>query len=428
MLQNNTMIAETKSKSWVLPFILVTSLFFFWGFIHNINPILIAHLKKAFRLTVFKSSLVDVSVYIAYFTMALPAGFIIRKYSYKTGILSGLIMFALGCLLFIPAANTHNYTFFLTAFFIIACGLTFLETSANPYATVLGPQESATFRINLAQSFNGLAATVAPLVGSKLILSGKEYSDIELDAMPPAQLQAYLASEAASVKQPYLILGLILLAVAVLFVFIKLPEIKEDKSEDGKKSGILSVFKHGHLKWSVIAQFFYVGAQTCVLSFFILIAKHAANLNETAASHYLVAYGLAFLIGRFSGTAIMKFVEPKKLLAIYAAINILLSLVAVFGSGMVVIYALIGIAFFMSIMFPTIFSLGIFNLGNDTKIASSLIIMSIVGGAIIPPVLGVISDVSGSIQVGYIVTTICFGVIFYYATKGYKVSEKYLKA
>ena len=426
MLQNNTIIAESKSKNWVLPFILVTSLFFFWGFIHNINPSLIAHLKKAFRLTVFKSSLIDVSVYFAYFLMALPAGFIIRKYSYKTGILAGLVMFATGCLLFIPAANTHSYPFFLTAFFIIACGLTFLETSANPYATVLGPKESATFRINLAQSFNGLAATIAPLVGSKLILSGKEYTDSELNAMSPEVLQAYLTSEANSVKMPYLTLGLILLAVAILFAFIKLPEIKEENNN--KKSGILSVFKHSHLKASVIAQFFYVGAQTCVLSFFILIAQQAANLSESAAGKYQVAYGIAFLIGRFSGTAIMKFIQPKKLLAIYAAANIILSLVAVLGSGMIVIYALIGIAFFMSIMFPTIFSLGIFNLGEDTKIASSLIIMAIVGGALIPPILGVISDVTGSIQTGYMVTTLCFAYIFYYAVKGYKVSEKYLKS
>lgn len=428
MLQNNTIIAKAKSKNWVLPFILVTSLFFFWGFIHNIDPILIAHLRKAFRLSDFQSSLIDVAVYIAYFTMALPAGYIMRKFSYKVGILCGLFMFALGCFLFIPAADSHSYAFFLTAFFIIASGLAFLETSANPYATVLGPQESSTFRLNLAQSFNGLAAAVAPLVGSRLILSGKEYTDAQLDAMPAPELQAYLASEAASVKMPYLVLGLILLAVTIAFVFIKLPEIKEE-GEDKESSGILSVLKHKHLTWSVIAQFFYVGAQTCIISFFIRIARHAADMDEkTASGTYMVAYGVAFLIGRFVGTALMSKIDAKKLLGVYALINIILSLITVFASGMIVIYALIGMAFFMSIMFPTIFSMGIFKLGKDTKIASSLIIMAIVGGAVFPPILGVISDLFSNIQMGYLVNTVCFIVIFYYAVKGYKVSEKYLKS
>ena len=414
---------KAGSKKWLFPFILVTSLFFFWGFVHNLDPILIPHLRKAFRLTDLQSSFIDSAVFIAYFIMALPAGYIMRRYGYKAGIITGLILFAAGCFLFLPAANTHQYIFFLGALFIIASGLTFLETAANPYATILGNPETATLRLNFAQSFNGLAAVMAPLIGGSIILSGKEYSDAELNAMSAVQMQQYLQTEADSVKLPYFILGSVILLVAILFLVTKLPDIKE--TGDKESGNPLHAFKHRHLKWAVVAQFFYVGAQVCVGSFFIKMASTGAGLDEKTAASYLgYGYGIAFMAGRFLGTYFMRFIPPQHLLAIYSLINILLSVVAITASGMITVYAIIGIAFFMSIMFPTIFSLGIKDLGNDTKLGSSLIVMSIVGGAILPPVLGLISDKTGSIQNGYIVPLICFVVVLIFALKGHQTKRQ----
>lgn len=413
-----------KTNSYRLPFILVTSLFFLWGFVHNLDPILIPHLRKAFRLTTLQSSLVDSSVFIAYFLMALPAGIIMRKYGYKAGIIMGLFLFALGSFLFVPAADTRQYIFFLGALFIIACGLTMLETAANPYATVLGPEETATQRLNFAQSFNGLAVTLAPLIGGRLILSGKDTSDAALAQMTLQARNAYLQHEANSVKLPYIILGSIILVVAIFFYFTRLPDIKQEQ-ETGEKRNIFHAFSHRHLTWAVVAQFFYVGAQVCVSSFFILIATKAANINEKVAADYLgLGYGLAFVSGRFIGTFLMKYIQPAVLLSIYAAINIVLAAIAIFTEGMITVYALIGISFFMSIMFPTIFALGIKDLGRDTKIGSSLLIMSIVGGALLPPVLGFIADRTNNIQNGYIVPFICFIVVLAFGLKGYKPKEK----
>jgi len=412
---------QEQVKGYLFPFILVTSLFFFWGFVHNLDPVLIPHLRKAFTLNYLQSSLVDFSVFIAYFAMALPAGFIMRKFGYKWGILLGLLLFGLGSLLFIPAADTRVYALFLGALFIIASGLTFLETAANPYASLLGPKETATQRLNLSQSFNGLATVLAPYIGGEFILTGKNLTDAQRAAMSPQALDAYLASEAATVKGPYLTLGLIILVVALIFAFTKLPEIKE---EEGKPSSFAHATRHKHLIWAVIAQFFYVGAQVCVTSFFINIAVKAAHIDEKMASKYLAfGYGIAFMGGRFVGTFFMKYISPNKLLVIYSAINIVLSAIAIVSTGMITVYALIGVGFFMSIMFPTIFALGIKGLGADTKLGSSLIIMSIVGGALIPLGMGRIADITHNIQNGYIIPLICFIVVLFFGWKGHKIKS-----
>lgn len=410
----------TKNK-YLFPFIMITSLFFMWGFVHNLDPILIPHLKKSFSLSTLQASLVDSAVFIAYFLMALPAGFLMKKYGYKAGIIMGLILFAIGSFLFIPAANTQSYFFFLIALFIIACGLTILETAANPYASLLGPEETSTFRLNFAQSFNGLAATLAPIIGAKIIMT-KGNTEEELNAMTESARQIALASEASSVKMPYFILGSIILVIAIIFVFLKLPEIKETEQKKGEKTGIIHALAHKHLSWAVVTQFFYVGAQVCVFSLFILYATKAAGIDEQEAAKYAgFGVGMAFMIGRFFGTFLMKFIAPPKLLSIYAAICILLSAAAMTVTGMIAIYIVIGIAFFMSIMFPSIFSLGIRDLGKDTKFGSSLIIMSIVGGAILPLGMGHIADLTHNIQLGYVVPLICFVVVFLFGVKGHKV-------
>jgi FHS family L-fucose permease-like MFS transporter len=416
----NKIIRMNKIKSSHVPFILITCLFFLWGFAHNLDPILIPHLKKSFTLTTTQSTLVDSSVFVAYFIMAMPAGFIMKKWGYKMGIITGLLLFALGSFLFVPAANHQSYNYFLIALFIIACGLTILETAANPYASRLGDPATATQRLNLVQSFNGLAVALAPAIGARLILT-KGYTDLELSSMTESAKKAALAMEAYTVKTPYTILGIVLLCIAAIFYFIQLPDIRESSNH---KATIKETFKHSHLKWAVIAQFFYVGAQVCVLSLFILYVTQSANITEIQAADYLSIGGLAFLIGRFLGTAIMRFIEPRKLLTIYALICVALSVVAIIGKGTITIYTVIAICFFMSIMFPTIFSLGIDSLGKDTEMASSLIVMSIVGGAVLPRFFGLISDRTGNIQNGYIVPLIAFAVVAYFGWKGSEVKSK----
>ena len=256
---------SAEKGKFLFPFILVTSLFFFWGFIHNLDPVLIPHLRRAFSLSTVEASLVDSAVFIAYFIMAIPAGMIMKKYGYKTGILLGLAFFAIGCFLFVPAANTMQYAFFLGALFIVSCGLTMLETAANPYATVLGNPQTSTQRLNFAQSFNGLAASLAPLIGANFILSSNPVSDSDIAAMAPQVRNAYLLAETSTVKMPYIVLGVAILVVAAIFFFTKLPDIK-DENEPAGKSGFLHAFRHKHLAWGVAAQFFYVGAQVCILS------------------------------------------------------------------------------------------------------------------------------------------------------------------
>jgi FHS family L-fucose permease-like MFS transporter len=413
-----------KNK-YFFPFIMVTSLFFMWGFVHNLDPILIPHLKKSFSLTNLQSSLVDSSVFIAYFLMAIPAGLAVKKYGYKKGIIFGLLLFAIGSFLFIPAADTGEYVFFLGALFIIACGLTILETVANPYVSLLGDPETATSRLNFAQSFNGLAATLAPIIGARIILT-KGSSDEELNAMSESARQIALAAEASSVKGPYFVLGSIILLIAVIFYFLRLPEIEQNDNQTESKN-VFQALRHKHLSWAVIAQFFYVGAQVCVFSFFILYAVEVAQIDRVLAADYLGwGCGLAFMLGRFIGVFFMRFIQSERLLAIYSIICILLCIPAIFMQGIIAVYSVIGIAFFMSIMFPTIFSLGIKGLGKDTEYGSSLIVMAIVGGAFLPLAFGYISDLSGTLQFGYIVTLICFVVILAFALKGHKIEKKEL--
>lgn len=397
-----------------LAIILITSLFFLWGFALNLNPILIPHLKKACQLSDFQSALIDSASYIAYFLIALPAGLFMKKYGYKAGITLGLLLFAFGTFLFYPAAELRHFGFFLVALFIIASGLTLLETAANPYITVLGDADSATQRLNFAQSFNGLAAFLAPLMGGTFILSGKTLTAQEEQAMSASQLDAYLNLEAASVQIPFVVIGVVVLLVAVLIWRTTLPEIAEEEEIKDEIQG--SVLREKNLILGVVAQFFYVGAQVCISSFFIRFADQVAGIEEKMAAYLLSAAFLSFMIGRFIGTYLMKFIAPPRLLAIYSIVNIALLACAVTTSGMVSVYALVGVQFFMSIMFPTIFALSIRGLGAKTKVGSSLVIMSIVGGAIFPVIMGQLSDVS-SIQIAYIVPAVCFVVVLYFAIK-----------
>lgn len=408
--------------------ILVTSLFFIWGFALNLNPILIAHLKKACQLTDFQSSLVDSASYFAYFILPIPAARFMHRYGYKGGILLGLVLFAAGAMLFFPAAAVRSYAFFLSALFIIFSGAAFLETAANPYITVLGDPATATWRINFSQSFNGLAATLGPLAGGVFILSGKTLTSAQEAAMSPAELNNYLNKEASSVQIPYLLIGLVVLVVALLIYKTALPEIQEEGDEAiAEEPGSLmdkirSLLAISNLRKGIIAQFFYVGSQAGLLGFFIRYSERVAGLGEKEAAYYLTAATFCFMLGRFSGTALMRFINPVKLLAFYCAMNVLLLILIFFLHGKFTVFALMGVTFFMSIMFPTVFSLSIRGLGVKTKLGSSLIIMGIVGGAIIPPIMGKVSDLS-NIRFAYLVPIVCFSYILYFAITNLKVKK-----
>jgi len=425
-MPTSTVKANTDTKkSYLFPFILVTSLFFLWALIHNMSPILIPHLKKACQLSDMQSAFIDSAVFAAYFLMALPAGAVMKKFGYKAGIILGLALYALGAFLFIPAASTREYSFFLGALFIIATGLTFLETAANPYVSILGSPETATTRLNLAQSFNGVGAMIAPILGAKFILSGTELSKEQIKAMSPDALQQYLVGEASTVKMPYLVIGIIVLLIAVLFVVTKMPEVteQEDKSIDATAGEKGNIFRHRHLIAAVVAMFFYIGGQVGVNAFFIRFAKYTAGIGEKDAAVLLGSVaGLGFMVGRFFGTFLMRTFKPQTLLTLYGAINVGLILIAMTTKGQIAVWTVLAVPFFMSIMFPTIFSLGIKGLGGDTKFGSSLIIMSIVGGAIFPPLMGLISD-NSNIQMAYILPLICFAVVVWFGTKGYKLDK-----
>lgn len=412
----------SKNK-YLLPFTLICTLFFMWAFLHNINGILIPQLKKVCHLSDTQSSLTDLALYLAYFAAAIPAGLFSHRFGYKKGIIFGLFLFAAGALLFLPAADNRTFPLFLLAIFIAASGAAFLETMANPYATILGKPETSEQRLNLAQSFNGLGAVVAPLVGTHFILSGIEHTQAELDTLKAkGQLDAYLTQEASALKPPYLVIAIVLVLLAILFIRTKLPEVTE--TTEGAHSTTkfsLSILRFSHVRWAAIGEFFYVGAQAGILGFFIRFAKQAAAIPEKEAGTLQTYAMIGFMAGRFLGTYLMRYIKPARLLSIYAVINISLVSIALLTHGRVAVYTLMLTPFFMSIMFPTIFALGIKDLGEETKLASSFLVMAIIGGAFTPLIMGIISDRTGNMQNAYIMPLICFLFILYFGVKGYKI-------
>lgn len=417
----------------LLPFILVTSLFFLWAFLHNLNPILIPHLKKACQLSDTESSLVDFPIYLAYCAAAIPAGLFMHKFGYKRGIVLGLFMFAVGTVLFTFAASERNFIFFLVALFVQGSGAAFLETVANPYMANLGDSATSEQRLNFAQSFNGLGAAVAPLIGAQFILSGIEHTPAELNVMKAnGTLDAYLQSEANMVKPPYFVIAGVILLVMLAFIFTKIPEIKEPDAHLEEGAGgahghtvgtkfSFNVFRFSHLKWATVGIFFYVGSQVAVGSFFVKYSRYVADIPEKTAGRLFTGAMVGFMAGRFLGTLFMKYIKPAKLLSLYAAINVVLLIFALVLKGHIAVYCVMATPFFMSIMFPTIFALGIKGLGEETKMASSFLVMAIIGGAFAPLAMGAISDATGSIQLAYVVPLICFVYILFYGISGHKI-------
>lgn len=422
--------APLTERRFLVPFVLITTLFFLWAFGVNLNDILIPRFRTAFALNDFQSSFIQVAFFGGYFLAAFPAGKLMERIGYKRGILVGLFLCASGALLFLPASSVRVYGFFLFALFVMACGQSFLEVASNPYVTILGPAQSSERRLNFAQSFNAVGAVLSPLVGRSWILTGVEYTPTQLAVMSAAQVQAYRAEQAGSVKVPYLAIAGIFIVVAAAIYFTHLPDVvdEETASDSSTERPSGSVFAHPHLMKGVLAQFFYVGAQVGVASFVIRFAQHTVpGMTQRVAAYYLLGHQIGFMIGRFAGSALMKVVAPARLLSIFAIGCLAAVTVALLAGGIVPVWAVVLIGFFHSIMFPTIFALGIKNLGPLTKRGSSMLVMAIIGGAIFPAIMGRISDAS-NIQTAFIVPLICYVYVLYFALSGYKISGEPIEA
>lgn len=400
---SNATISNKENRSFLIPLILVTSLFFLWGLAYGLLDVLNKHFQESLNITKTRSTLLQAAYFGAYFMIALPAGIFMNKFGYKKGIIIGLLLYATGAFLFYPSAQEANFNFFLLSLFILASGLTFLETAANPYVTVLGKPETSEFRLNLSQSFNGVGAFIGPIIGAKLFFGNNATSE-----------------GLGSVQMVYLIIGGLVLAIAAIFLRTWLPEIKESELVSTPIQDQKGLFQHKNFTGAIVAQFFYVAAQVGIAALFINYCTESGNgIDNEKASILLSVSLLLFTIGRFAGTALMKKIAPNKLLFYYSIANILLCVVVILSKSMLSVYSLMAVFFFESIMFPTIFALGVKDLGHHTKKASSFIIMSIVGGALMPFIMGSLSD-TYSTATAYIVPLLCFFVVAWYGWKGYQ--------
>jgi FHS family L-fucose permease-like MFS transporter len=406
---------KLTTKENLIPFILITALFFLWGMAHGMLDVLNKHFQDVLQISRSKSGLIQFSVYMAYFTMALPAGIFMGRFGYKKGIVFGLLLFATGAYIIIPASLIQSFWLFLAGLFILGCGLTTLETAANPYTTKLGPKETAERRINFSQSFNGLAWIIGPIIGGLFIL-GNDGGET--------------GNKLHSIIMPYAMIGTLVLIIAIIYMRTSLPEITEEQHHHYETEGNTSVvlhkplIKYSHFVFAVIAQFCYVAAQTGIFSFFVNYMTDPELQphfdNKTAALMLGIGgFGL-FMIGRVSGSWLMRYVRPSKILAVYSACCCILLPVVSLGLGLISIISLFLLFFLMSIMFPTIFALGIKDLGEKTKKASSFIVMAIVGGAIFPMFMGWIADIS-SMAIGFFVPIPLFLFILFFALRGHKV-------
>ena len=408
-------------REYLWPFILLTSLFAFWGLANNMTDVLLATFKKIMSMSDFQTSWIQIAFYGSYFCLALPAAIFIRRFSYKSGVMLGLGLFAAGALLFFPASRTMVYGHFLVALFILAGGLSILETSANPYAIAMGPESNATRRLNLAQSFNPLGSITGVILGKFFILSGlNEASSEERAQLAPEQLQQMQEAELSAVMGPYVTVAFIIIGVGVLFAVTRFPQGSDrDKSVD-LLSTLGRLLRRPHYVKGVVAQFFYVGAQIGVWSFTIRYVMNDLNLNETSAANYYLASILLFSTSRFVCTALMKVMSPQRLLSVMAAGACGFTLIVVIIGGHLGALALVGVSGCMSLMFPTIYGLAVDGLGEDAKIGASGLVMAILGGAVLTALQGQVSDLAG-IHLAYLVPLGCFVIILYYGLRGCRV-------
>ncbi|WP_225561557.1 L-fucose:H+ symporter permease [Rhodanobacter sp. DHB23] len=400
-------------------------IFFMWGALTSLNDILIPHLKALFTLNYSQAMLVQFVFFGAYFLMALPAGRLVERLGFKRGMVAGLAVAGIGALLFSPAAEWQSYPLFLFAFFVLATGITVLQVAANPYVALLGPARTGSSRLTLAQTLNSFGTAVAPWVGGLLILSGVMLSADQVAALPALQQAAYRAQQAHAVQMPYLVLTAVLFLLAVFVALFRLPPLAEASEQAGGLRHTLGdALRVPHVKYGVIAIFCYVGAEVAIGSFLInyLAQPDIGGMTEQQASRYVSFYWTGAMIGRFLGTFLLAWLNPRRLLAVFAAIAGVLVLVSMTSQGHVAMYSIVAVGLFNSIMFPTIFALGIERLGPLTDKASSLLIMAIVGGALIPWLQGVLADHLG-VHHAFVLPVLCYAFILFYGLHGSKIRD-----
>ncbi len=410
-----------KKNQFLVPLLVVMSLMFIWNLSRNFNDVLMPYLKRACQLNDFQSSLIQSAFFGGYFLLALPVGVFIKKYGYKSGMITGLLIAALGAFLFFPAAETRYYPLFLGALFIMAAGFTFLETTATPYISVLGDPDKASSRLSLASAVGSMGATIAPFLASKVLLHTEDIKPEVVAQYNPSQLTQYLVSEAAMVKMPYICLAILFVVLGVSLFFIQIPKIEEEGESDIK---LISIFKFKHTVLGALGVFCYLGAEVGIVSFLIRFSQSLKieELTEQKAALFITLYMALVLVGRLLGAAVLQKVNPSKMLMACASSAIILVAISILTGSYISIIALSLVGFCTSVMYPILFTLSIKNLGAYTKTGSSLIIMSIVGGAVIPPIMGLISDSQG-IKTAFIVPIVCFIYLLYYAKKGHIVQS-----
>lgn len=430
-----------NNNNYLVPLIVLTSLFFMWGFITCLNDILVPHLKIAFQLQNWQSSLIQTFFFFAYFVVALiyfvtsqVYGDLLNKIGYKNGIILGLLILAFGCALFYPAAEIKQYWFFLVALFVLGAGVTILQIAANPYVSILGKAESASSRLTMTQAFNSLGTTLAPYFGILLILTSKHPSPEQLNEFTPNELSSYLTNEAKSVQLPYIGLAITLLALSGLIYLFKLPKITGGNASEISKNIEKFTFnliwtKYRHLLFGMGAIFMYVGGEVAIGTFIInfIGQSNIKGFLEPEAAKFLPLYWGGAMVGRFLGAVILYYFKPSKILAFCATMVCTLLIVGINTEGDFAMWSILSIGLFNSIMFPTIFALSIEGLGDYTSKASSMLVMMIVGGAVIPPIMGLFADTIGY-QKSFFVPFICYTYILFFAIKGYQNITKSIKA
>jgi FHS family L-fucose permease-like MFS transporter len=409
------------TQGYLLPFALVTALFFLWGIPNNLNDVLIRQFMKSFSITRLQAGLVQSAFYLGYFLLALPSALYMRRWGYKAGFITGLLLFGTGTFLFWPAALAGRYSFFLPALFVMASGLSFLETASSTFIALAGPPETSERRLNFSQAFNPLGSIAGALIGTTFILSGVELNADKIAHLQAlGQYQSYLHFETLRVVRPYLVLGVIVFAVAFMIWRTKFPVLQDDMHDDEAaalpdKGSLGRVLRNRHLVLSVLTMFFYIGAQVGTWSYFIQYVQEYAGQTEKIAGYFLTGTLVMFGLGRFASVVLMKYIAPARLMGIYSVVNVVLMALAVAHPGWAGVWMIFLTSFFMSLMYPTIFALGLHGLGQDSKVGGSMLVMSIVGGAVLTPVMGVIADASRSVAPAYSVPLFGFVVTACYA-------------
>lgn len=407
--------ADSSGQNYRVPLVWLTTLFFMWGFLTCLNDILIPHLKNVFDLNYTQAMLIQFCFFGAYFVVSIPAGMLVKKVGYKTGIVIGLLIASAGCFLFYPAASMRVYGIFLAALFVLASGITILQVAANPYVTILGSPETASSRLTMTQAFNSLGTTIAPIFGAFLILAGAA------EGLSGAALQTH---EAQAVQGPYLMLAGALLVLAGIFAVLRLPKIVDEEMPVTRVESNAKAWSYRHLVLGAVGIFVYVGAEVAIGSFLVNFLSQAAvvGLNEAQAASYLTYYWGGAMVGRFIGAAVMQRISANKALAFNAIMACLLVAVAIVGSGKIAMWAILAVGLCNSIMFPTIFSLAVKGLGPHTSQGSGILCLAIVGGAIIPLLQGVLADLIG-IELAFFLPILCYLYIAFYGINGSRIRE-----